>query len=144
MSTTTLPDLSNRAVIIFDGHCNLCNTSVDTIIRKEKGDYFLFASNQSGPGSQILTDNGIELSGGDEVNTLYLYENGRLYNRSTAALRISRKLKFPWFMFYPQLLVPRFIRDFVYKIIARNRYKWFGKKETCRLPTPEERAKFLG
>ena len=144
MGTSTLPDLTNRAVVIFDGHCNLCNSSVDRVIRWEKGDYFLFASNQSEPGGQILRDNGIEIADGEEVNTIFLYENGKLYNRSTAVLRMTRNMKFPWILAYPQLLIPRFIRDFVYKIVARNRYKWFGRKDTCRIPTPEERAKFLG
>ena len=144
MSDTSLPDLTNRGVVIFDGHCNLCNRSVDIIIRRDPKDYFLFASNQSEQGSRILRENGVEIAEGEEVNTLYLFENGKLYNRSTAVLRMARKMSFPFMLAYPQLLVPRFIRDFVYKIVARNRYKWFGRKDTCRLPTPEERAKFLG
>ena len=145
MSTVeNTPDIAGRGVVIFDGHCNLCNKSVDMIIRNDPHDYFLFASNQSEPGGKILRENGVDIAEGEEVNTLYFFEQGKLYDRSTAVLRMSRKMGFPWFLGYPYLLVPRFIRDFVYKIVARNRYNWFGRKDTCRLPTPEERAKFLG
>ena len=97
MSIPTSPtDFTNKGVVIFDGHCNLCNKSVDMIIRRDPRDYFLFASNQSVEGGRILRENGIDIKEGEEVNTLYFFENGRLYHRSTAALRISRKMRFPW------------------------------------------------
>jgi predicted DCC family thiol-disulfide oxidoreductase YuxK len=70
-------------------------------------------------------------------------QNGKLYKRSTAALRLARMLRFPWNLAYGFIIVPAFIRDFFYKIIARNRYRWFGQKDTCRIPTPEEIARFL-
>jgi len=79
----------------------------------------------------------------DEVSTIYLYENGQMYSHSTAALRISRRLRFPFNFLYGFIVLPRFFRDSVYRWIAKNRYRWFGKKTSCRIPTPEERARFL-
>ncbi|MEO0900186.1 MAG: DCC1-like thiol-disulfide oxidoreductase family protein [Bacteroidota bacterium] len=128
------------AVVIFDGVCNFCNSSVDLIFRFDKEAYFSFTANQNEPGRKILKEHDIDL---EDVGTLYLYENGKLYDRSTAALRIAKRLSFPFFLAYPLILLPKFIRDAGYNLIARNRYKWFGKKETCRIPTPEERVRFL-
>jgi predicted DCC family thiol-disulfide oxidoreductase YuxK len=128
-------------VVIFDGVCNLCNATVDFLIRRDRRGVLRFTANQHEAGRQLLAGRP-ELGGGGS-DTVYLYHEGRLYERSEAALRIARLLGFPWSMAWGLMLVPRFLRDGVYAWIARNRYRWFGKKETCRLPSPEERARFL-
>lgn len=128
------------AIVIFDGVCNLCNASVDFIIRHDRQGRFRFTANQHETGRQILAENGLAPESAD---TVFLYEGGRLYNRSTAALRIARGLGLPWSLAWAGMILPRPLRDAVYAWIARNRYRWFGKKETCRLPTPEERSRFL-
>ncbi len=128
-------------VVIFDGVCNLCNTSVDFIIRQDKKGKIKVTANQHEAGKQILQEHGLSP---EQVETLYLLENGRLYDRSTAALGIARLLGFPWNLaYYVLILIPKPLRDAGYRLIARNRYSWFGKKETCRLPTAEERARFI-
>lgn len=128
------------AIIIFDGVCNLCNASVDFVIRRDSKGYFQFTANQNEAGRRILTEKGLDP---DDVSTIYLYENGKLYNKSTAALRIARKLPFPWKLGYVFMIIPAFLRNIVYDFIARNRYKWMGKKDSCRLPSPEEAARFV-
>ncbi|TAE61829.1 MAG: thiol-disulfide oxidoreductase DCC family protein [Bacteroidetes bacterium] len=128
------------SIIIFDGVCTLCNASVDFVIRRDKKNQFQFTANQNEAGRRILEEQGI--APGDS-ETVFLFENGTLYQKSTAALRIARSLGFPWSLFYAGIIIPAPLRDAIYNWIARNRYRWFGKKETCRLPSPEERAKFL-
>ena len=135
-----MADSLTHPVVIFDGVCNLCNASVDFIIRHDQAGYFKVSANQHETGQRILQEQGVDPA---SVDTVFLYENGQLYRRSTAALRIARRLGFPWHLLYGFIIIPAPIRDAVYKVIARNRYRWFGKKETCRLPTPEERARFL-
>ncbi|MEL6675199.1 MAG: thiol-disulfide oxidoreductase DCC family protein [Bacteroidota bacterium] len=125
-------------VVIFDGVCNLCNSSVDFLIRRDKKAQLKFTANQHQTGQQILQEAGVT-----DVETLYFYEDGTLYDRSTAVLRLSRYLPFPWNVGQIFLIVPRFLRDGVYRWIARNRYSWFGKKDSCRLPSPAESARFL-
>ncbi len=127
-------------VIIFDGVCHLCNSSVDFVIRKDQQRQFRYTANQMEAGQKILRAHGLNP---EQIQSVYLLENGNLYSKSTAALRIARHLGFPWSLAWGLILVPAFLRNLVYDLIARNRYKWFGKKETCRLPTPEERALFL-
>ncbi|MFN0203049.1 MAG: thiol-disulfide oxidoreductase DCC family protein [Bacteroidia bacterium] len=127
-------------IIIFDGVCNLCNSSVDFVIRRDKAGIFKFTANQHEKGKAILAENAVP---SDAVNTIYFYEDGKLYHRSTAALRIARHLPFAWNLLYGFIIVPTFVRDAVYNFIAKNRYRWFGEKSTCRLPTKEERARFL-
>ncbi len=131
-----------QSIIIFDGVCNFCNAVVNFILARDKNNSFLFAANQSEAAQKILAENNIPLD--IEVSTVFLYQDGKLYQKSTAALKIAQKLPFAWNLLYVILVIPRFVRDFVYDFIARNRYKWFGKKETCRLPNAAERAKFLG
>lgn len=128
------------AVIIFDGVCNFCNASVNFIMDRDREGYFKFTANQSEAGQKILGDMGMPTQ---EVGTLYLFEEGKLYSQSTGALRIARKLSFPWNLAYIFIIVPPFIRNAVYNLIARNRYKWFGKRDACRLPSPEEAARFI-
>jgi predicted DCC family thiol-disulfide oxidoreductase YuxK len=132
---------NNKSLILFDGVCNLCNSSVQFILLRDKKDRFRFASLQSDYGQSILKQYNLPT---DKFNSLALVENGKIYQRSTGALRIARKLKGLWPMLYGFIIVPPFIRNFVYDIIAKNRYRWFGKKEECMLPRPEWKQKFLG
>ena len=131
---------TDKAIVIFDGYCNLCNASVDLILRRDPKGHFLFTANQHEAGRKILTGQGKDP---DSVHTIYLFENGNLYERSTAALRIARKMSFAWNLLYGFIIVPTWLRDPVYNFIASNRYRWLGKKDSCRMPTPEERARFL-
>lgn len=131
----------NESIIIFDGVCNFCNGVVNFILVRDKKDIFRFAANQSEAAKQILLENNIPLE--TEISTVFLFENGKLYQKSTAALRIARKLPFAWNLCYIGIIIPAFLRNVIYDFIAKNRYKWFGKKESCRVPSPAERGKFL-
>lgn len=131
---------TDRPILIFDGVCELCNASVDFIMKREKSPDLLFTANQNPPGIKLLKQYGEDP---DSVSTLFLVQDAKLYKRSTAALRIARMLKFPWNLCYGFIIIPRFLRDPIYNLIARNRYRLFGKKETCRIPTQEEIARFL-
>ncbi len=127
-------------VILFDGVCNFCNSSINFVIDKDKRDVFRFASLQSGFGQKCLQDFNLPL---DKFSTLILVSGNNHYTRSSAALRIAKDISFPYNLSYAFIIVPPFIRNIFYDLIARNRYKWFGKKEVCRIPSPEERAKFI-
>lgn len=131
---------AGRPILIFDGVCNLCNHFVDFVIRRDKEELFLFTANQHESGQELLKKHGYAA---EDVSTVFLFQDGKMYERSEAALRVARQLGFPWSMLWVGMIFPKFIRDSVYKWIARNRYRWFGEKETCRLPTPAERARFL-
>ncbi len=127
-------------VIVFDGVCNFCNASVNFVMKHDRRGRFRFASNQSEAGGDLLRRFGIDPG---DVRTVYLVEGDRVFSRSTAALRIARGLTFPWSLGVAGIVIPRPIRDWVYDRIAANRYRWFGKTESCRLPTEAERARFL-
>ncbi|WP_158796759.1 thiol-disulfide oxidoreductase DCC family protein [Pedobacter sp. L105] len=129
-----------HAIIFFDGVCNLCTGSVRFVISRDKKDLFRFAALQSDTALQQLQPFGF-LTG--KLNTVMLLENGRLYQRSAAALRIARRLNGGWPLLYAFIIVPAFIRDFVYDLIAENRYRIWGKQESCMIPTPALKAKFL-
>lgn len=128
------------SVILFDGVCNLCNGAVNFIIDRDPKGHFHFTALQQEAGRQILKSFGLDP---EKLNTIILYENGELYEKSTAALRIARHLSGLWPACYAFIIVPRFIRDAVYNWIAKNRYKWFGKRETCRMPEPGVKERFL-
>lgn len=130
----------NNPVIFFDGVCNLCNASVQFVIRHDKKKIFRFASLQSNMGRKMLEENNLAT---DQFSSFILYENKTIYYASTGALKCVRHLGFPWSWLYALIIVPRFLRDAVYSFIAKNRYRWFGKKEACWLPTPERRSLFL-
>ena len=132
---------NDKSLILFDGVCNLCDSSVQFILLRDKKDRFRFASLQSDYGQIILKQHNLPT---EKFNSLALIENGKLYQRSTGALRIARRLKGAWPMLFAFIIVPPFIRNFVYDFIARNRYRWFGKKESCMMPRPEWKQKFLG
>jgi len=126
-------------IVFFDGVCNLCNAAVRFIIKRDSEAYFRFASLQSDAAAQLVPPDCREQSG----DSLILLEDGKCYGSSSAALRIARKLRLPWPVFYAGIAVPRFLRDPVYRWIARNRYRWFGKKDSCELPSPELKERFL-
>ena len=127
-------------IILFDGVCNLCNSSVQFIIKRDKKNQFLFASLQSRTGQEYLRKFNLPA---DTFNSFLLVEDDHYYTRSASALRIARSLSGGWPLLYAFIIVPRFIRDAVYNLIAKNRYKWFGKQEACRVPTPDLKKKFL-
>jgi predicted DCC family thiol-disulfide oxidoreductase YuxK len=132
---------SGTAVVLFDGVCNLCNASVNFIIDRDPAGHFKFAALQSEAASGMLAPCG---PSGEALSSVVLLEEGRCYERSAAALRIARRLSGAWPLLYAFVVVPRPLRDAVYDWVARNRYRWFGKRDACRLPTPELRARFLG
>lgn len=130
----------NKSVILFDGVCNLCNSSIDFIIKRDKKDRFKVGALQEAAGKELLSKFKVNP---EYLDSLVLIEGEEIYFRSTAALRIARNLSGLWPLFYGFIVLPSSIRDGIYDWIGKNRYRWFGKKNTCRLPTPEERAKFI-
>jgi predicted DCC family thiol-disulfide oxidoreductase YuxK len=129
-----------KPTILFDGICSLCNHAVLSIIRRDSKAAFRFASLQSASGLQLLQQFGLSST---EFGTIVLIEGNRYYTKSTAVLKIFKKLDGLWPLLYMFILVPRSFRDRVYGWIARNRYKWFGKKDQCMMPTPELKERFL-
>jgi predicted DCC family thiol-disulfide oxidoreductase YuxK len=127
-----------RAVLLFDGVCTLCNGFVQFVIQRDPAGRFQFATLQSDAARRLL-----QAAPQPLPDTLVLVENGRMFLRSTAALRVARGLKFPWPLAYVLVVVPRPLRDWLYDIVARNRYRWFGRRDVCMVPTPELRARFL-
>lgn len=131
----------HKKLILFDDVCNLCNASVRYVIKRDKMNVFMFAPLQSRIGGEIISTYNIDTHKTDSI-LLYEHDKGISY-KSTAALKIASKLGFPTNILTVFLIVPAFIRNWFYDFIARNRYKWYGKKEACMLPTPEISAKFL-
>ncbi|KJD36214.1 thiol-disulfide oxidoreductase [Tamlana sedimentorum] len=136
-----IPIPDNKKLILFDGVCNLCDSSVQYIIKHDKSDVFRFAALQSEIGMQIIEKHNIDTKKTDSI-LLYVPNKGIDY-KSTAALKIAFHLGFPINLMALFLIVPAFIRNWVYDFIAKNRYKWYGKKEACMIPTPELKSKFL-
>lgn len=132
--------MTEPSIVLFDGVCNVCNAAVNFIIDRDPEGRFRFASLQSPEGMALAAPHGID---GSEPSTMVLIEDGRAYTQSTAALRIARKLRAPWPLAYAALFVPRALRDVAYRYFAANRYRWFGKTEACRVPTPDIRSRFL-
>ena len=128
------------ATILFDGVCNLCHGFVQVVIARDPHGHFRFASLSSETAGRLLKDAGVR---GPLPDSMVLVEDGRIYVRSDAPLRVARRLVFPWPLLTIFLMVPRFIRDRIYDAIAARRYRWFGKQDTCLLPTPELRNRFL-
>ena len=126
-------------IVFFDGVCNLCNAAVRFIIQRDPKAYFRFASLQSEIAAKKLPPDFREKAG----DSIVLLEDGKFFWSSTAALRIARRLRAPWPLLYAGILIPRFLRNPIYGWIARNRYRWFGKKDACELPTPELKGRFL-
>lgn len=136
------PEAGDHPVVLFDGVCNFCNGSVNFIIDRDPTARFRFAAQQSDAARELLAARGVTLPEGDPEGIL-LVVGDKVYRDSGAALRIAAGLRGFFKVLAVFWLVPWFLRDFVYKLIARNRYRWFGKSETCRVPTPDVRARFL-
>ena len=128
-------------ILFFDGVCNLCSGTVRWIIKRDKRGVFRFAPLQGETGAAFLRVHGLCT---DAHDTFIYFRDGKVLDRSTAALHVVRDLGFPWNMVYPLIIVPRFLRDAVYKLIARNRYRWFGRQDSCMVPTPEVVGRFVG
>jgi predicted DCC family thiol-disulfide oxidoreductase YuxK len=129
----------NKKIILFDGVCNLCSSSVQFILKRDKKNQFVFGSLQGKTGQEYLRKFNLPIN---TFNSFMLVEDDNLYTRSTGALRMLKHLGGAWSLLYIFILVPRFIRDAVYNLVAGNRYKWFGKKDECWVPTPSLKAKF--
>jgi predicted DCC family thiol-disulfide oxidoreductase YuxK len=127
-------------VIVFDGICNFCNGFVNFVLVRDSRGIFKFGTLQSPPAQDIL--NQLHLSTQD-YETFLLLENGNVFSKSTAALKIFRCLPGAWRWLYAFIIIPRPLRDMVYDFIARHRYQWMGKSDTCRVPTPKERTRFI-
>ncbi|RDI45783.1 thiol-disulfide oxidoreductase DCC family protein [Falsibacillus pallidus] len=126
-------------IILFDGVCNFCDSSVQFIMKRDSKEYFKFASLQSEIGQKLLK----EYQASKGLDSVVLIENNRLYVESDAALAICRHLDGPWKLLWGLKIIPAPIRNKIYQFIAKNRYKWFGQKEACRIPSPKERKRFL-
>ena len=127
------------SIILFDGVCNFCNGAVNFIIRNDRNRRFKFAPLQSQTGGSLKAEHAIPA----DTDSLVLVEDGKAYTHSTGALRIAKGLGGIWQLAYIFIIVPKPIRDWAYKTFAKNRYKWFGKKDVCMVPTPEIRERFL-
>jgi len=127
-------------ILLFDGVCNLCNNSVNFIIDRDPKKHFKFAALQSEFGQSKLKELGFNQ---EEFDSLVLLSNGKVYRKSSAALRIAKKLSGLWPLLYVFIIIPPFIRHGIYDIIGKNRYKWFGKQDSCRMPTPELKQRFI-
>jgi predicted DCC family thiol-disulfide oxidoreductase YuxK len=132
--------MTDNPIILFDGICNFCNNIVKFVLKRNNKKPVYFASLQSETGKKILQEYGLPM---DDMQTIVFIENGKVYTRSSAGLRICRYLRGAWPLCYGLIIIPKFIRDAVYNWIARNRYKWFGKKEECMIPTAEMKNRFL-
>jgi len=127
------------SIVLFDGVCNFCNGAVNFIIGHDKSGHFKFTPLQSETGMALRAEYGI----GDDVDSIVLIEDGRAYTHSTAGLRVARGLGGIWSIAYGLIIVPTFVRDLAYKLFAKYRYKLFGKKDVCMMPTPQIRERFL-
>ncbi|WP_299521769.1 thiol-disulfide oxidoreductase DCC family protein [Winogradskyella sp.] len=132
----------NKQLILFDGVCNLCNSSVLYVIRRDKSNTFLFAPLQSKIGTEIINAFNIDTEETDSI-ILFNPKERKIYHKSSAALRIAKLLGFPTNLLVVFFIIPTFLRNLVYDFVARNRYKWFGRKDSCMIPTPELQAKFM-
>ncbi len=130
----------DQAVILFDGVCNLCHASVLFIIKHDKKKSFVFAALQSDVASELLLHFPKEII---QKDSIILAQNNKIYTESTAALRIAKELTGFWIIIQVFWIFPKFIRDYLYKVVAKNRYYWFGKKENCMVPNNAIKNRFL-
>ena len=128
-----------KSIVLFDGVCNFCSDSVNFIIRRDPENRFMFAPLQSDAGKELIVKYGVD----ETADSIVLIEEGQAFMRSTAALRIAKRIGGIWALAYVLMIVPRPIRDYFYDLFARYRYRMFGQKDECMLPTPEIRARFL-
>lgn len=131
--------MKGKPIIFFDGVCNLCNGAIQLIIKYDKLSIFKFASLQSDFAEQILSPYGLDVS---KLDSIVLLQNGKVYNKSSAVLHIVRQLRY-FSPFYFLIVIPKFARDWVYDLVAKSRYSVWGKQETCMLPSPSLKNRFI-
>ena len=132
--------MHQESILLFDGHCSLCNAAVDFVLKRDAKKKLLLASIQGPAGQKVLKKYQLPPS---YLETLVLVEEGKLYLGSTAALRVARLLGGGWPLFYALIIIPKGLRDRIYQWIGKHRYQWFGRRASCRMPTASERAHFL-
>lgn len=132
--------MSSKYIVLFDGVCNLCNGSVQFIMKRDRKKKFLFGSLQGKTGQEYLRKYHLPT---DQFHSFMLIESNVLYTRSTAVLRMLKHLGRGWQVLYVFIFLPQVLRDGVYKLIATNRYRLFGKKDHCKVPTADEKERFL-
>jgi predicted DCC family thiol-disulfide oxidoreductase YuxK len=137
----------NKYIILFDGICNFCNSSVNFILKRDKNNIFKFSPLQSEAGqrflNQIYKSENFNKSKRLYTDTIILLEGRKFYTRSTAVLRIVKKLKGIWKFLYIFIIIPPSLRNFIYNLLSKNRYKWFGKRDKCMIPTDKDKSKFI-
>ncbi len=129
-----------RGIVIFDGVCIFCERTVNFILQHESGSELTFVPLQTTTGTHMLRELGFDPA---DAKTFVLVDGGRAYSRSSAAIRLSRYLRWPWRALAVVWIIPRPVRDYGYNLIATNRYRWFGLKDSCMIPTPEVRQRFI-
>ena len=132
--------MEETPLVLFDGVCNFCNYWVNFAIKRDRKKKLRFASLQGETAAQLLPGFHISTTA---LSSVILIDKGKAYTQSSAAIRICKYLDGGWKLFYAFLIIPKFIRDPLYNIIARNRYRWFGKKESCMIPAPGLKERFL-
>ena len=132
--------MNHQPTILFDGVCNFCNSAVNFTIKRNTKANILFAPMQSEAGQKLLQQYNLPA---DDMQSFIFIETGKVYKQSTGALKVCRYLRGLWPLCYSFIIVPKFIRDGIYNWIAKNRYKWFGIKESCMIPAPEVKTRFL-
>ena len=132
--------MMQESILLFDGHCSLCNGAVDFVLKRDTRKKLLLASIQGPAGQEVLKKYELPPS---YLDTLVLVEEGKVYLGSTAALRVARLLGGGWPLFYGLIIIPKGIRDRIYQWISEHRYQWFGRRNTCRMPTADESVHFL-
>ena len=137
---SSMASMSSKYIVLFDGVCNLCNGSVQFILKRDRNRKFLFGSLQGKTGQEYLRKYHLPT---DQFHSFMLIEANVLYTQSTAVLRVLKHLGRGWQLLYLFIYLPQVLRDGLYKLIATNRYRLFGKKDACRVPTPDERERFL-
>ena len=132
--------MNNQSIILFDGVCNFCNSAVNFVIKRDKNNLIQFSPLQTEIAHELLARHKLPT---EDMKSFIFIEEGKSYTQSTAALKVCKYLTGLWPLLYSFIIIPHFIRDGIYKWIAKNRYKWFGQKNECMIPTPELQAKFL-
>jgi predicted DCC family thiol-disulfide oxidoreductase YuxK len=132
--------MNQQPIILFDGVCNFCNSAVNFTLKRNTKANIFFAPLQSAAGQKLLQQHNLPAN---SMESFVFIEKDKPYKQSTAALKVCKHLRGLWPLCYGLIIVPTFLRDGIYSWIAKNRYKWFGKKETCMIPTPQVKARFL-
>jgi len=133
-------EIESKYLLLFDGVCNLCNGAVNFVIDRDKRQRIVFASLQSELGQQILKQHQLPAQ---DFKSMVLVRQNKVFLKSNAVLEIAKELSGAWKLLYVFKIVPRFLRDWIYEIISTNRYKWFGRKDQCRVPTADIKNRFV-